>query len=307
MPPRVRSNDPTLAELARTVKQALLAGGRILKRGYTAKRRVFFKSLTSPVTHIDMRSERAIIGLIRKRFPSHGFLAEESSYLNEVTRATRRRLAAGLGVAEGASARDAVKSGYRWIIDPLDGTVNFLHGIPQSCVSIAVEKEGTVLAGGVYDPHRDELFLAQRGGGATMNGRRIHVSQRAPLQRSLLMTGFPYDHRRRAAYYLTFLLPFLQKSMDLRRFGAAALDLSWVACGRIEGYWEFHLNPWDVAAGLLLVQEAGGKVTDFSGVPMDIDQPRETLASNGRVHAEMLQVLKATKSRIRRSHPRKRK
>ena len=274
-----------------------------MKRGYTAKRRVFYKSLTSPVTHIDMMSERAVIGLIRRRFPDHGFLAEESSYLNEVTIATRRRLATGLCMTDRKTAKDAKRAGYRWIIDPLDGTVNFVHGIPQSCVSIAVEKGGRVLAGGVYDPQRDELFLAKRGGGATMNGRRIRVSTRAPLQRSLLMTGFPYDHQARAGFYLAFLEPFLRRSMDLRRFGSAALDLSWIACGRIEGYWEFHLNPWDIAAGWLLVEEAGGKVTDFRGQSMDVDHPTETMASNGRIHAEMLQVMKTVRYRGKRVYP----
>jgi myo-inositol-1(or 4)-monophosphatase len=297
---RAANNDPTLAELHRTAKDALLAGGRILKLGYAAKRRVFFKTLTSPVTHIDMMSERAVIGLIRRRFPTHGFLAEESSYLNEMTKGARRRVATGLRMAGGMPSHAAAGAGHRWIIDPLDGTVNFLHGLPQSCVSVAVEREGVILAGGVYDPFRDELFMAMRGRGATLNGKRIRVSSRAPLQRSLLVTGFPYDHQRRAAFYLAFLEPFLRRSMDLRRLGAAALDLAWVACGRVEGYWEFNLNPWDVAAGWLLVEEAGGTLTDFSGARIDIDRPAETLASNGKIHAEMLHVMKTTRSRLRR-------
>lgn len=296
--------EPTLDELARTVKDALLSGGRILKAGYSAKRRVFFKTQTSPVTHIDMQSERAVIGLIHRRFPSHGFLSEESSYLKGVTRATRRRLAADLGVRGGLLRQPTQASNYRWIIDPLDGTVNFVHGLPQSCVSIAVEKEGVVLAGGVFDPYRDELFLAKRGAGATLNGRPICVSSRAPLKRSLLVTGFPYDHQRRAKFYLAFMEPFLRQSMDLRRLGSAALDLSWVACGRLEGYWEFHLNPWDVAAGLLLVQEAGGMVTDFRGRFFDVNSPSETLASNGKIHAEMLQVIKPVYTRLCRGRRR---
>ena len=297
---RTTSKEPTLDQLARTVKQALLAGGRILKAGYSAKRRVFFKTITSPVTHIDMMSERAIINLIRRRFPTHGFLSEESSYLKEITHAARRRLAADLRVASGALKQATDASKYRWVIDPLDGTVNFVHGLPQSCVSVAVEKEGVVLAGGVFDPYRNELFLATRGGGATLNGHPIRVSKRSPLRRSLLVTGFPYDHQRRAKFYLAFVEPFLRRSMDLRRLGSAALDLSWVACGRLEGYWEFYLNPWDVAAGVLLVQEAGGRVTDFGGGDFDINAPAETLASNGRIHAEMLQVMKTTHARLGR-------
>jgi myo-inositol-1(or 4)-monophosphatase len=304
---RNERTDPTLNALARTVKAALLAGGRILKAGYSAKRRVFYKSLTSPVTHIDMMSERAIIGLIRRRFPTHGFLAEESSALNAMTGRARRRLASNLRVDGKASSENAARAGYRWIIDPLDGTVNFVHGIPQSCVSIAVEKNGKVLAGGIYDPFRNELFLAERGRGATMNGRPIHVSPRAPLQRSLLVTGFPYDHQRRAGFYLAYAEPFLRKSMDLRRFGSAAIDLAWVACGRVEGYWEFHLNPWDIAAGWLLVEEAGGRVTDFSGQKLDIDRPVETLASNGKIHAEMLHEMKSIRNRLRRSRLQNRK
>lgn len=302
---RARNKTPSLDDLHRTAQAALLAGGRILKKGFAAKRRVFFKSLTSPVTHVDMMSERAVINLIRRRFPDHGFLAEESSYLSEITSAARRRLSSGLRVADGSQPQAASGAGYRWIIDPLDGTVNFLHGLPQSCVSVAVEKGGVILAGGVYDPFRDELFMAKRGGGATLNGKRIRVSPRSPMQRSLLVTGFPYDHQKRAAYYLAFVEPFLRKSMDLRRLGSAALDLAWVACGRVEGYWEFHLNPWDVAAGILLVQEAGGMVSDFSGGKMDIDRPAETLASNARIHAEMLHVMKTTRYRLARSGRRK--
>lgn len=288
---------PSLDELARTLKAALLAGGKILRAGYSTKRRVFFKTRTSPVTHVDMRSERAIIGLIRRRFPDHGFLAEESSYLAEISEAARGRMSSGLGESVGKPRAGAARPRYRWIIDPLDGTVNFLHGLPQSCVSIAVESGGVLLAGGVYDPFRDELFLARRGKGATLNGKRIGVSGRHQLRRSLLMTGFPYDHQERAAFYLSYVEAFLRNSMDIRRLGSAALDLAWVACGRIDGYWEFNLNPWDIAAGWLLVQEAGGRVSDFSGNPANLDAPTQTLATNGRIHRAMVATLKAVKPR----------
>jgi len=292
------SRPPSLDQLTRTLTQALLAGGRILKAGSLAKRRVFFKSRTSPVTHVDMMSERAVIGLIRKRFPDHGFLAEESSHLKEMTARMRDKVASGLKqTLSSAGNASAGKPRYRWIIDPLDGTVNFLHGLPQSCVSIAVEREGVLLAGGVYDPFRDELFLARRGKGATLNGKRIHVSERHQIHRALLMTGFPYDHQERAAFYLSYVEAFLRTSMDIRRFGSAALDLAWVACGRIDGYWEFNLNPWDVAAGWLIVQEAGGRITDFSGRNPDVDRPTETLASNGRLHRSMLRVFRKVKPR----------
>jgi myo-inositol-1(or 4)-monophosphatase len=232
---------------------------------------VKFKSPTSPVTNIDVLSEKSIIRLIHKNFPEHNVLGEESDYLRETKN---------------------TGSPYRWIIDPLDGTVNFLHGFPQCSVTIGVEVEKKIIVGGIYDPFRDELFMAERGKGATLNGKRIHVSKRDTLDRSLLLTGFPYDHREKADYYLKVAKPFLEKSMDLRRLGSAALDLAWVACGRVEGYWEFNLNPWDVAGGWLVVEEAGGKVTDFSNWPLRINDPSQILATNALIHDEMLAQFK---------------
>lgn len=229
-----------------------------------------YKTPTSPVTWVDRESERRIISLIRKRFPTHTFLAEESAFLN--------------GIKKNGSA------GYRWIIDPLDGTVNYLHRIPQSCVSVAVEREGRMLAGGVYDPFRNELFMAVRGKGATQNGRRIRVSKQKEFKRSLLITGFPYNRHELASYLVAMVKPILRQGIDIRRLGAAALDLSWVACGRAEGFWEYKLSPWDVAAGWLLVEEAGGKVTDFKGKPLSIDSPQQTLATNGYIHASMTRI-----------------
>jgi myo-inositol-1(or 4)-monophosphatase len=179
-----------------------------------------------------------------------------------------------------------------WVIDPLDGTVNFLHHFPQSSVSVAVEKDGVVLAGGVYDPFRNELFMAMKNKGATLNGKKITVSKEKKLSKSLLVTGFPYDHRQRANYYLNVAKPFLAKSMDLRRLGSAALDLSWVACGRVEGYWEYNLNPWDVAAGWLLVEEAGGRLSNFKNQPYNLEKPQETLASNGFIHKSMVRLFR---------------
>ena len=266
-------------KLADTVRAALLAGGHILRRGFNGPRRVRYKSPTNPVTEVDLASERAILRLIRRRFPSHVFLAEESAH------------------SKAGVVRASHPDRYRWIIDPLDGTVNYVHRLPQSSVSVAVERNGVILTGGVCDPLRGELFLASRGGGATMNGRRIHVSEAPTIERSLLVTGFPYDHRQRPDFYLRYLRPFLKTAMDLRRFGSAALDLSWIACGRVDGYWEHHLNPWDVAAGLLLVQEAGGAVSDFAGGPMDLDAPVETLATNGKIHAAMLRHLRKLRRR----------
>ena len=187
-----------------------------------------------------------------------------------------------------AHNRNSTSLGYRWVIDPLDGTVNFIHGIPQASVSIAVEKGGVVLAGGVFDPFRNELFMAARGKGATMNGRKIAVSKETVPLRSLLITGFPYDHQMNARHHAEILTPFLATMADVRRFGSAAIDLSWIACGRADAYFEFKLNPWDVAAGWLLVEEAGGKVTDFSGKPLSLEKPDETVATNGRLHPKIL-------------------
>jgi myo-inositol-1(or 4)-monophosphatase len=152
-----------------------------------------------------------------------------------------------------------------------------------------------VLAGGVYDPYRRELFLAARGHGATMNGQRIHVSQEGRLLKSLVITGFPYDRSDHADHYLDFLKPFLRRCADLRRFGAAALDLSWIACGRAEAYLEYKLAPWDVAAGMLIVEEAGGRVTNFQGKKLNFDEPFTTLATNGRQHAAMVKMLSGSR------------
>lgn len=250
-----------------TLKKALLTAGAIIRKGFSEKRQVKFKSPTSPVTHIDVRSEKAILKLIKKNFPDHDFLGEESDFLRQ---------------------NKATQAPFRWIIDPLDGTVNFVHGFPQCSVTIGVEHNGQMIAGGVFDPFRNELFLAERGKGATLNGKRIHVSTRGKLSQSLLLTGFPYDHREKANYYLKVAKPFLATSMDLRRLGSAAIDLAWVACGRVDGYWEFNLSPWDVAAGWLLVEEAGGKVTNFLGRAADINKPKQTLATNGLIHKEMI-------------------
>ncbi len=260
-------------DLFKTVRDALLTGGTVLKKWARRRVQVSFKTPTSPVTQADRESEKKIIALIRRRFPEHTFLAEESAFLKEGDL--------------GPSRADR----YRWVIDPLDGTVNFMHGVPQACVSVAVERNGRVLAGGIYDSFRDELFLARRGGGATLNGRRIRVSPVPTLKRAMLVTGFPYDRSKRAKTLANSIRPFFERGIDIRRFGAAALDLAWVACGRCDGFWEYNLNPWDVAAGWLLVEEAGGKVTDFDGRPFRLDFPGRLLATNRKIHPPMVAVL----------------
>lgn len=249
-----------------TLLKALREAGRHLVDGLAARRVVEKKSELSLVTETDHASERAILKIIRADFPDHAYLTEESP-------------------AQGLSAS-------RWIIDPLDGTTNFAHTHPVACVSIAFEHEGQIELGGVYDPFRNELFFAQRGQGAAMNGNPIAVSQTPILSESLLATGFPYDRRKDPDSYLAAFRAFMMKVQGIRRAGAAALDLCYVACGRYDGFWETKLCPWDKAAGMLIVQEAGGRVTNFEDAPLTLDDVRNA-ASNGRIHGEMLEVLSA--------------
>lgn len=252
-----------------TCKEALLKAGKILKHGFDRRKRVSYKSPVNPVTEIDLKAEKAIISHIRSRFPDHGFLAEESSFLNKHT------------------AQDK-KARYRWVIDPLDGTANYLHGVPIASTSIGLEENGRVLTGGIYDPFRDELFLAARGQGATLNGKRIHVSNETNLNHALIFTGFPYDNPTHIKKYLQAFVPLMRQTMGVRRFGSAAIDLAWVACGRADGFWEYKLNPWDVAAGIILVEEAGGKISDLKGKPLKLAEPNELLATSPTLYPKLI-------------------
>ncbi len=213
------------------------------------------------VTEADRESEQAVIRTLSRAFPAHAILAEES----------------------GANAR---LSEHRWIIDPLDGTTNFAHGFPQFCVSIAYERRGRVELGVVFDALKRELFVAARGRGARLNARPIRVSRTPTLELALLATGFPYDRRERHNFYFTFWEAFMMRTQGVRRAGSAALDLCYVACGRIDAFWEFGLRPWDVAAGALIVAEAGGRVTRLDGAALDLEA-RQLLASNGKLHRAM--------------------
>lgn len=262
---------PSAARLETALRRALAAAGSVIRRGFGRRFTVSHKGLVDIVTSGDGAAERAILRVLRGAFPDHGFLMEESG----------ERIAA---------------SRYRWVIDPLDGTVNFAHGLPLSCVSIGLEKDGRVVLGGVLDPYRRELFTAARGRGAHLNGRRLRVSTTGRLLDALLVTGFPYDRYKKARFYLSFVEKFMKRTQGLRRLGAAALDMAQVACGRFDGYWEFNLKPWDAAAGLLLVEEAGGRVTDFRGRPYRLSDTRQTLASNGHLHPAMLRLLRTSKS-----------
>jgi myo-inositol-1(or 4)-monophosphatase len=252
-------------KMKETALKAVKEAGKILMEGLGRIHEINYKHEIDLVTEVDRLSEELIITLIRDRYPDHAILAEEG------------------GKSKGSSP-------YRWIIDPLDGTTNYAHGYPCFCISIALEEDGEVIYGVVYDPTREELFIAEKEKGATLNGRSISVSRTEKLTHSLLCTGFPYDIREGKETNLDHFQRFMMRSQAVRRDGAAALDLCYVAMGRFDGYWELKLSPWDVAAGNLMVAEAGGTVTDFEGKHFTLSSPK-ILASNGRIHREMVEVL----------------
>jgi myo-inositol-1(or 4)-monophosphatase len=243
--------------------EAALEAGRILAEEFQRPADITYKGDVDLVTQADRRSEQAIVARLRSVFPKHAILAEEGSG------------------QENASP-------YRWYVDPLDGTTNFAHGYPCFSVSIGLAEGGRMRVGVVHNPLSNELFAAERGKGATLNGKPIHVSRIERLGRSLLVTGFP-THKRTENPNIHYYWDFTLKSHGVRRDGSAAMDLAAVAAGRFEGFWEFGLKPWDTAAGLLLVQEAGGQVTDFEGRHYQPGGP-VLLATNGLVHEEMQHV-----------------
>ncbi|HMQ04116.1 MAG TPA: inositol monophosphatase family protein [Pyrinomonadaceae bacterium] len=220
------------------------------------------------VTEADLASEALVIERIKSFYPKHSILAEES----------------GEAVVTGGDSR------WKWIIDPLDGTTNYAHGYPCFCVTIALESEGEIVVGVTYDPTRDEMFAAEKGGGATLNRKPISVSAEASLSESLIVTGFPYNFKQ-VPHFERSLKEFLLRSRGVRRDGSAAIDLAYVACGRFDGFWEEGLNPWDVAAGKLLIEEAGGRLSYYDGTEFSIYQP-PICASNGLIHEQMLEVLR---------------
>ena len=242
--------------------------GRVLAEKFGRALQVTNKGDIDLVTEADIAAERLIVERIRSYHPRHAILTEESGDV--------------ITVGDAGSE-------YKWVIDPLDGTTNYAHGYPVFCVSVALEHEGRVVLGVVYDPTRDELFAAERGQGATLNGRSLRVSETAELNGALLCTGFPYDVRDRGDFARHFR-NFIMRAQSVRRDGAAALDLAYVAAGRFDGFYEEGLRPWDVAAGVLLVEEAGGRVTHYDGSPFRIYQP-PIAASNGLIHEAMLDVL----------------
>lgn len=238
-----------------------------LLMGYFARRvKVEYKGDVDLVTEADRNSEALIMDRIQARFPRHDVVGEEG-------------------------ARRETGSDYRWYVDPLDGTTNFAHGFPVFCISLGIEYKGEVVAGVVYDPTRDEMFSAEKGSGAYLNQRRIAVSKVGNLAETLVATGFP-SHKRHKNPNIHLYHQITLRTHGVRRAGSAALDLCCVASGRFDGFWEFNLNPWDLSAGVLLVQEAGGQVTGFFGQPFRI-QDRDVVASNGLVHADLLREFKA--------------
>lgn len=241
--------------------------GRILLEKFGRIETITKKGDINLVTEADLASEYLIVERIRSHYPRHSILAEES----------------GEAVVAGGDGE------WKWIIDPLDGTTNYAHGYPCFCVTIALEHRGEVVIGVTYDPTRDELFAAEKGRGATLNGKPIRVSATENLGDALVVTGFPYDIKQRRDF-ARHLTEFLLASRGVRRDGSAAIDLAYVACGRFDGFWEEGLNPWDVAAGTLLIKEAGGMVSNYDGTVFNIYTP-PICTSNGLIHGQMLAVL----------------
>jgi myo-inositol-1(or 4)-monophosphatase len=253
------------AELRDAAIEFAREAGKVVRSGWGTIHAPEHKGVIDLVTEFDRRSEAVLIERITERYPGHAILAEESG-----------------------GAREA--RGLRWIVDPLDGTTNFAHNYPFFAVSVGVESDGELIAGAVHDPVRDETFAAARGAGATLNGAPIRVSSVAGVGDALLVTGFPYDVRERPRRYLDPFEAFLVRAQGVRRDGSAALNLCYLACGRFDGFWELHLSPWDMAAGVLIVREAGGVATRFDGSELRLDG-REILASNGALHEDMRRIL----------------
>ncbi len=264
-----------LDNILKTAAAIAREAGEILRQGWGRPGQIGHKGQVDLVTEYDTRSEALIISSLRRAFPDHAIYAEE----------------------QGAVDTGNKESPYRWMIDPLDGTTNFAHGFPAFAVSMALthraskqDAHGQSLVGVVYDPTRDECYTAARGRGAALNGQPIHVSDAPSLDVALLATGFPYDRRTRLDNNTGHLCNLIRHCQGMRRAGSASLDMAYVASGRLDGYWEVRLHAWDVAAGLLLVQEAGGRVSDLAGGG-DYLSGEQIVASNGHIHDEMLAVL----------------
>jgi len=245
---------------------AVEAGGKELQRFFNGEFKITNKEgINNPVTEADHAAEKAIIDIIQLNFPNHFILSEETGEI-------------------------VTDSEYKWIIDPIDGTINFANGIPLCCVSIGVEKAGEIIMGAVYAPVLNELFFAEKGAGATLNDKKIRVGNKTEVIKSCLVTGFPYTYLDEPNGPLQIFEKLIRKGVPVRRLGSAAIDLCWVAAGRFDGFYEHKLSAWDSAAGFLIVQEAGGRVTDFAGNAYSPYQPH-ILATNGFIHEEMLEII----------------
>lgn len=250
--------------------EAAKLGGEVLKQSYGKVKEIEFKGEINIVTNVDKRSEKLIVELLSSRFPKHSILAEEGTDM-------------------------AQPSEFKWVIDPLDGTTNYAHDYPLFCVSVGLEKNGEMIAGAVYQPIFEELFTAEKGGGAYLNSRKIQVSRVGNLKQGLVSTGFPYDLLENRGQAMRDFSFFVDSAQAVRRDGSAALDLCYVAMGRFDAFWEASLNPWDTAAGVLLVTEAGGQVTDFQGGHYTIYH-RQLVASNGLLHEQTCEVLRRARA-----------
>lgn len=255
--------------LKSTLLKAVQAGGHVLKSYFQGEFKISSKSsINDLVTEADLASEKAIIEIIKAEFPGHFILSEEAGEIR-------------------------MDSEYKWLIDPIDGTVNFANGIPLCCVSIGVEKEGKMLMGAVYNPVLNEFFFAEKGLGSTLNDKKIAVSAKAEVSSSCLVTGFPYSYLDAPDGPLVVFERLIRKGIPVRRLGSAAIDLCWVASGRFDGFYEHNLQAWDSAAGSLIVEEAGGRVSDFEGEEYS-PYKRRVLATNGKIHDEMIRWIKGT-------------
>jgi myo-inositol-1(or 4)-monophosphatase len=252
-----------MTEHKKVLLEAVMEAGKIIQSYFQGSFKISNKQgINNLVTEVDTLAETAIIGIIKKTFPDHFIVSEEVGELKK-------------------------QSPWKWIIDPIDGTVNFAHGIPICCVSIALSYNDDLLLGAVYNPMMNELFFAEKGKGATLNDIPISVSEKKEFKRACLVTGFPYKWPNSTEHPIKVFERFILQGLPVRRLGSAAIDLCWVACGRFDGFWEYNLSPWDIAAGYLIVLEAGGRVTNFDGQPYSV-YDGETLATNGWIHEDML-------------------
>jgi myo-inositol-1(or 4)-monophosphatase len=259
-----------LSKIHSEITQLARRVGDSLYQNSAKRKRISYKGAVDLVTQFDRQSQKAIVEYCTRHYPKYGILSEEDVHRS-------------------------IDAPIKWIIDPLDGTTNFCHGLPIWSISIALEEEGAVVMGIVYDPTRQEMFSAMKGKGAYLNGRRIRVSGEKRLDRALLVTGFPYDIRTSRENNLDLFSAFAKRAQAVRRLGSAALDLCYTAAGRFDGYWELKLSPWDQAAGSLILKEAGGTISDFTNKEFNI-YGDQVLATNGHIHRQMMSVVKTVRS-----------